>query len=264
MAGIEADAEPAYFGMGRVAARTFEVFGKNFFPFLVLSTISIAPPMLLSFIVARYQPVSTAPAVLPNVTTGLLFIATGILQLTMAYFLQGALVQGTVTTLNGAPASLGDCLSTALRRLPRLIGLGILSALAFGLGALLLVVPGLILITMWSVVVPVCVVEDKTIGVCFSRSRELTRNHRWAIFGLLFGFGLICLIAGLAIFPLAGVSLFRGGHRGLPSGATYWIANTLLQIVTSTIGAVGVASIYYELRTIKEGIGPEQLAAVFA
>ncbi len=249
--------------MGRVVTRTFEVFGKNLIPFLVLATIAIAPPMLLSFLVARIQPTSATPAVVPTLTAGLLFFLTSILQLIMAYFLQGALVQGAVTTLNGKPASLGECLSTALQRLPRLIGLGIISALAFGLGFVLLIVPGLILVTMWSVVGPVCVVEDKTIGACFSRSRELTQNHRWAIFGLLFVFGLICVIAGFALFPLAGVSLFPAGHNGLPSSAPYWIANTLLQIVTNSIGAVGIASIYYELRTIKEGVGPEQLAAVF-
>lgn len=250
------------FSVGRVVARTFEVFGQNFVPFLILATISIVPAVLLSFVVARFQPVSATPAVFPTLTSGLMMILAGTLQLIMAYFLQGALVQGTVTTLSGKPASFSECLSTALRRLPRLIGLGILTALVFGLGFLLLVVPGFILITMWAVVGPVCVVEDKTIASCFSRSTELTRNHRWAIFGLLFAFALICLAAGLALLPLAGLS--RPPHSPLPGNGVYWLANAVVQIITSSIGAVGIASVYYELRTIKEGVGPEQLAAVFA
>jgi hypothetical protein len=38
----------------------------------------------------------------------------------------------------------------------------------------------------------------------------------------------------------------------------------LVRIALDLIGAAGVASIYYELRLVKEGVGPEQLAAVFA
>jgi hypothetical protein len=34
-------------------------------------------------------------------------------------------------------------------------------------------------------------------------------------------------------------------------------------MITSIIGSTFVAAIYYELRQIKEGIGPEALASVF-
>lgn len=264
MTSIAADGAPARFNMGRVASRTFEVLSRNFVPFIILSTISIVPPTLLSFVVTRTQPVPATPTLFPNLTSALLLIVGGILGLIMAFFLQGALVQGTITTLNGNPASLSECLSTALRRLPRLIGLGILSGLGFAVGFLLLVVPGFILVTMWSVVGPVCVAEDKTIGECFSRSTDLTRHHRWAIFGLVFAYGLACLVASFALLLLGGMGHLPSAHSPFQGGTIYWLANMLLQIVTNLVGAVGIASIYYELRTIKEGVGPEQLAAVFA
>jgi len=38
----------------------------------------------------------------------------------------------------------------------------------------------------------------------------------------------------------------------------------LVRAVLGLIGAAGIASIYYELRLVKEGVGPEQLAAVFS
>jgi hypothetical protein len=38
----------------------------------------------------------------------------------------------------------------------------------------------------------------------------------------------------------------------------------ILDTLTALISATGVACLYYDLRVIKEGAGPEQLAAVFA
>jgi hypothetical protein len=42
------------------------------------------------------------------------------------------------------------------------------------------------------------------------------------------------------------------------------VADAILRIFTTSIGAVGIASIYYELRLIKDGVAPQELAAVFA
>jgi hypothetical protein len=45
---------------------------------------------------------------------------------------------------------------------------------------------------------------------------------------------------------------------------TYVVAASVLRIITTIISTVGIASLYYELRSSKEGIGPEQLASVFS
>jgi len=41
------------------------------------------------------------------------------------------------------------------------------------------------------------------------------------------------------------------------------VIEPLVTAATTLVAAVGVASIYYELRSAREGIGPEALAAVF-
>jgi hypothetical protein len=41
------------------------------------------------------------------------------------------------------------------------------------------------------------------------------------------------------------------------------LASALAQMINAILSAAGTASIYYELRQIKEGIGPEALASVF-
>jgi hypothetical protein len=44
----------------------------------------------------------------------------------------------------------------------------------------------------------------------------------------------------------------------------YSVAQGLVVAATTIVGAAGMASIYCELRTIKEGVSPDQLASVFS
>ena len=124
----------------------------------------------------------------------------------------------------------------------------------------LLIVPGFMLMTAWTVSVPVLVVEHKGILDSFSRSAELTRGHRWSIFGIIVVFYVCLFIVEFAARPFFGVAMVSR-LSGMP--VAYLLFNTLIGVITSVIAATGVACIYYELRTAKEGIGPEQLASVF-
>ena len=267
MAVLDTAAAPAQFGVGRVFTRTFEVLGRNFLPYCGLALLTVVPTLTLAFFETRsFQRLaisgSTGSALAASIA---LMFASFVLWIVLNYILQAALVHGTITTLNGNPASIRECLSTATRSLPRLLGIGFLASIGIFLGMLLLVVPGIIFAMMWAVAVPVCVVEHKSISESFSRSVELTRGHRWAIFGIVLVIVIASGVAGFAIRPLSGLSILPTPAQNiLPAFGLYWIATALLRTLTAAIGAVGAASIYYELRMIKEGVGPEQLAAVFA
>jgi len=266
---IAADDVPARFNMGRVVTRTFEVFGKNFVSFCALALIVLIPQLLLQWFWGVNALKSTVEE--QGVTGvqwtilehyGVAILVSAILN----YVLQAALVRGTVTTLNGDPARFADCLSTGVVSLPRVVGIGLLSTICCTLGAMLLIIPGIILATMLFVSVPASIVEKKPVLDSLSRSTELTMGHRWAIFGLMVVFILFCLAASLLIRPLAGLPALPIPHAPMTfdNFSVFALANTALEVVTTSIGAVGVASIYYELRTIKDGVEPEQLAAVFA
>jgi hypothetical protein len=97
--------------------------------------------------------------------------------ITMAYVLQAAIVYGTVTDLSGRRASLGSCVSAALKVLLPLIGLSIVSTLGMMLGLILLVVPGIILALGWSTAVPVKIVERAGVFESLSRSWALTSGY---------------------------------------------------------------------------------------
>ena len=51
------------------------------------------------------------------------------------------------------------------------------------------------------------VVEGTGIGEAFGRSRALTKGHRWAIFGLIFIYGIIITLAGFVVLKLSGIAI---------------------------------------------------------
>jgi hypothetical protein len=73
--------------------------------------------------------------------------------------------------------SMDDLFSAAAPYVGTLILNGILYAIGVFVGFLALIVPGLILITIWAVVAPSIVVEDKGVFEAFGRSRELVRGN---------------------------------------------------------------------------------------
>jgi len=129
-----------------------------------------------------------------------------------------------------------------------LIGAGLLAGLAIGIGLLLLVVPGLILLTIWAVIAPVIVVERTGVIEAFGRSRELVRGNGWQVFGVIFTVFVITIIAGI-ILGVIGVAISD------TAGARI-IFNAIASTVTAPIGALVAAVIYFRLRTLAQSAPP--------
>jgi hypothetical protein len=244
------------FDMGRVVGRIFGVIGRNFVVFALLAIVLAGIPVA----VARYF---QQTAVLGG-GFGIYLISAcaSLLSYLGMNVLQSAIIHGAVDDLNEKKASFGDCLATGIRFLLPVIGLSILTGLALAVGFILLIVPGILMALAWTVNVPVLVVEKKGVFDAFGRSAELTRGHRGAIFLLFLVYAVVTWIisaVGLAVtggLDLAALS--AGGFK-----PAQWAVLSVLQVIEALVGAAGVASIYYELRSIKDGIGPSQLASVF-
>jgi hypothetical protein len=91
-------------------------------------------------------------------------------------------------------------------RLPAISGAMLLIALLETIGFLLLIVPGFVLATRWSLVMPAMIVEGLGVRAGMRRSRELVRGHGWRVFGtilvngLIVGLPIVGLTLGLAAF----------------------------------------------------------------
>jgi hypothetical protein len=152
------------------------------------------------------------------------------------------------------PVSFGESLKVGLARFFPVVLLALLMGLLFMLGFMLLIVPGLILITMWFVSTPACVVERTGPWTSLKRSAALTKGHRWKIFGLMF----LMIIVSLIVAGLLQVVLPQFGSTILVMlGTLLWGA------LWTAYYSIAVVMSYHDLRVAKEGIDIEQIASVF-
>ena len=133
--------------------------------------------------------------------------------------------------------SMGELFSAAAPFIGTLILNGILYGIAVGIGFFLLIVPGLILITIWAVVAPSIVVENQGVIDAFGRSRELVRGQGWAVFfTILMAFLIILIVTFLA--AVIGASIGDAGRV---------IVQALANVVVVPIAALVSSILFFEL-----------------
>lgn len=160
----------------------------------------------------------------------------------------GILYQGMVVGLvhdvqdGRRDSSAGELMGSVVPVLGTLLGAGILAGLGIGLGILLLIVPGLFLLTIWAVIAPVIVIERRGVFESFGRSRELVRGNGWPVFGTVLSAFLISIVASL---------LFGAIAEGLANGPLVRIVfSALAATLTAPIGALVAAVLYFRLLPI--------------
>lgn len=238
---------------------TFGVLKRNFGTFVALTaTLQIVPLLIIFSGVANLGAGSTGGFRLLSLGGLILSIASAVLA--------PALVHGTVADLNGRKATFGECLGGGLRHAIPVFAVLFVAAVGIVFGFFLLVVPGVMLAIAWCVAAPAKVVERVGVFGALGRSRALTKGSRWRIFWLIVLYSIVWgalqqgLLGAAGLFP-AGASPALGPAAFLSPG--YGVVMLVLSVANTLISYTGISVIYYELRRIKEGIGPEALAAIF-
>jgi hypothetical protein len=239
--------------IGRVLTRGFQTIANQF---AVLATLSILlagiPAVIMGLFVARAADPAQAFAVIMSPWFWLTFLIT----ILFSFVLQAALVRASILDLRSEPVEIGPILLEALSLLLPVIGVALVTGIAVMFGMILLIVPGIMLLCMWIVAVPVLVGERRGVFGSLERSAELTKGSRWWVFLLL----VIYLVAGGII---SGVTGRLTGLTGGPSSVPTLIVSMIVSSVTGMVAAVMVASLYIELRALKEGDAGD-LSEIFA
>jgi hypothetical protein len=246
--GRERDHTTSDFRVGRVLDRTAWVLSRNFLTFFVVYAIAYLPATLLQSSVA-----TTASGQAPGhggIVGGLGFLLTTVL----GTLSQAIVVYGAFQDMRGRPVSLTESLQVSLRRFFPIVGLGICVGAMVALGFLALVIPGLILLAMWYIATPACVVEQLGPLGSMRRSSQLTKGYRWKIFGLML---LLIIIGGIVSSVLAKTLTAAGGTPLKLIGDVLWNG------VWGAVSSIAVVVTYHDLRVAKEGIDVEQVASVF-
>ena len=220
--------------IGSVLDEAWTLFTRFFLRFFLIALLVFAAINLVyALLVAAISSDNDGAAVL----LALLGLATAVIGAT---WLQGAFVYAVQDARDGTfDSSMGQIFSRVAPSILPLLGAGLLAGLGIALGFLLLIVPGLFLITIWAVVAPVIVVEKPGVFAAFGRSRELVRGHGWTVFGIVL---ITALLSGIAS------TLLQAAFSALPEFLEILIGSTIAQAVVAPFGAIAIAVTYFRLR----------------
>lgn len=186
-------------------------------------------------------------------------IVLGIIFLVIAMYMLciSTMAYGTFQDLRGSRVRVIECLRRGLSTVFPVVGMAIFNTVLVILGTMALIIPGIILwVALW-VAVPVAVVERPGVIASLKRSAWLTKGHRWRIFGIVLVLGLLNGLANsIALAPFAALT-------GDPAAAVANVVAYLITVFFMAWGAVAAAVAYHDLRLEKEGVGVNEIAAVF-
>ncbi|HMD51536.1 MAG TPA: hypothetical protein VKG62_02395, partial [Solirubrobacteraceae bacterium] len=135
-------------------------------------------------------------------------------------------------------ATVRQLLNAAMPVLGKLILVGIVAGIGVVVGFFLLVIPGLILITIWALAAPVVVLERPQGLRALSRSRTLVRGNGWAVFGVI-----------LVLYLLVAVVSALIGYGAESVGEGLGLAvRVVVGILTAPLPALAASVMYFELR----------------
>jgi hypothetical protein len=168
------------------------------------------------------------------------------------FWIQGALVVAAADIRDGrADLSISDTLGRVRPRLNTLAMAGLLAALGITAGLILLIVPGLILLTIWLLIVPAIMLEGHGVLSSFGRSRELVSGNGWNVFGVI--------VLTIAILLLVNLG-FGLVDRAIDNAWVGVAIDIVSQTLTAPFLALAWTLTYYELRGQKEAV-PAPVAA---
>ena len=235
------------FRVGKVLSRALAIYLHNFPRYFVIAA-AMGLPTLLSALYAGeiYRMVATASRG-ANILYSIGLMLPSVLVFVVA---QSAMIQD----IRGRPFEIRTSILSGLRRFFPVIGTGVCAFVVVAIGMVLLIVPGFMALTMLFVVIPACVVEALGPIGSLRRSRELTQGQRWRVFAIYLVPAAVVAICNL-LLQHVGIRVF--GVAG------YTIASFFVDTISGGYQAVANIVTYYDLRTTKEGLDIEQLAAVF-
>jgi hypothetical protein len=169
------------------------------------------------------------------------------------FWLAGALTEAVADIRDGrADLSWQDTFGRVWPKVWTLLGAGILAGLGIAVGLVLLIVPGLVLLTWWSLIGPAIVLEGKGVMDAFGRSRELVRGYGWSVFTVVILTVLISFAVGIAV----SIAL-----AWLPDAGSSFLGGLINGTLTAPLVALAWTLMYFRLKDLKEVPQPAPVPA---
>ena len=220
--------------IGAVIGEAWSLYTRFFARFFLLGLVVFAALNLVYALLVEAISSDSEGAI---AFLGFLGVAIAVIGTT---WLQGAFVYAVQDARDGSfDSTIGDIFARVSPAVVALLVAGLLAGLGIALGFVLLVVPGLILLTIWAVIGPVIVVEGVSALDSFGRSRALVRGHGWTVFAIVLITGLLSTIAS---------GILQAAFSFLPRFLEILIGGTIAQAVVAPLMAIAIALTYFRLR----------------
>jgi hypothetical protein len=205
--------------------------------------------LLLPAALVIFLPVSILSGLLQTEESATLVFLVLVIGFVGGFWYQGMVVEAVRDILDGRrDFTVGGLFKAAAPFIGPLIAVGLLAGLGITAGLILCIVPGLFLLTLWAVIVPVVVLERSGVLAAFGRSAELTKENRWKVFAVVV---LLALLQAAISFVLGLVA-----EAVSESFVLYAAANLVTSVLTAPLTSLAATVIYLELRRLREGALP--------
>src|SRR3954464_10712640 len=203
---------------GAIIGRAFQIYRDQAATLLEAALIIFAIQFLLALLLPK------------------LFFIAGLAAFILSVFYGGMVVNLVRDVEDGRrDHSTGELFRSVTPVLLPLLGLAIVAGIGIAIGFVLLIIPGLILLTIWAVAAPVMVIEHPGVFTALGRSRDLVRGYGWPVFGTI----VLAALIDLAVNIVAAV--VASGLSDAGTAVLNWIAATL----TAPIFALTSAGLYF-------------------
>ena len=220
---------------GRVFERIFQIYREQFTLLIPAALVLFIPVAILNGVVLTSGGVLAA-----LIAAAIAIIAT--------YWFQGMVVEAARDILDGRrDHTIGSLVQSAMPVIGPLLVAGILAGIGIAIGLILLIVPGLFLLTIWSMLIPVIVLEGRSAGEAFTRSREVVRGNGWSVFGLIIITFLLVAIAS---------AIIRLVFTPLPRFLDIWLGSLVAHSLTVPFAAAALTTAYFKLVAQTEPASP--------
>lgn len=250
--------------MGELLDRTFSLYRSHFGLFVGIFALPYLAVLAFRFVGLIFQsPTPQLSNIFMNALWGLgaLFL---ILIVTAAS--QAATVVAVSNLHLDRPANIRDSFAAVRGEIVGVIGLSLLVGLAAGMACFALLVPGILLFIMWSLAVPIKVLEHKGVTDSMSRSMELTKGSR----GRIFVIGLLVVVLAIGVswllqWPIliaAGFS-FKTGIQRVTIGwqVALLVAEFISRSLVGALSTIALSLVYYDQRVRKEAFDLQLMMA---
>ncbi len=195
-------------GLGEVISKTFDVYRRDFAKYFVLFAVvgvivQIVTTLAQQAIVLPTLPLNPTPqqrSTWFSAIFGALFLLIGVIfvvNIVFSTIAEGSAIKLASQQITKGQADLGASIRFAVSKLPWIWVLSIIVGILVFLGLIALIVPGIILAIMFSLALPVLLLENKGVTESMGRSRQLV-SHRWAkTFGTFLVLAIIVLVISL-------------------------------------------------------------------